>query len=100
MACAHAFLAGRQQVGGEQPLVQWNFATFKERADGDGKLLATAIALIEPDAVRFARKLSDRFGFATMRTVWAIRPDTRFQPLTGLGACWRSKCLLSSLRNG
>src|SRR5664280_2537313 len=45
LMCAHALLAGAEQMNCQQPLVNRNVAVLKNRAHGHGKLLAATAAL-------------------------------------------------------
>jgi hypothetical protein len=50
----HAFLAGVHQVEAENPFRQRDVRPLHHRANGDGEVLATLVALMQAGAVRLA----------------------------------------------
>src|SRR4051812_33815691 len=80
----HALLAGGNQVNGEHPLVQRDFATLSDRPDRYRELLATRVALEGTRTMRLPLHPGDVRGLAAMRTEWAVGPHPCLKPLARL----------------
>jgi len=82
---ADALLGSGHQVRGENPLVERDFGALKDGSDGDGELLATALALVSAFAVRLTLQPGDLvlLMLAAMRAHRSVRPKLGFEMRAG-----------------
>ena len=83
LAGADAFLAAVHQGEGHQPLVERDFAVFKDGADRNRELLTARIAHVEAGASRLAADLRVVLRVATVRANRTFRPVKALQMLAG-----------------
>ena len=67
-------------MNGLQPQVQWQVASFKDRADLHGERLPALVAFIGTDTSTLAVHLGNAGCTATVRTNRTPRPDAGFGP--------------------
>lgn len=80
---ANRLLARANQVHGEKPLVQRNFAIGKDGADDNGELLAAVLALPQAWARALALQFVVLADNGAVRADHAIRPAQRFKVFAG-----------------